>query len=305
MTFSSLMDNRLLLQWIFWGRQVTFNSALNLLRLAVNGVRHNQLYRKKQLQSQNENNDILLREDMGDKNELRQVYRATISLLGHAHNRQSGTKQSSSLIMYLLHHHMPKIGQIQPGTEIYHAAINALGKIGECGVIFELLDEMENSCKESMRKEDEIIAPMAKTAPPADKMAYQTAISSLARNNFCNEAMQLLCRMQSKGLSPDINTYNQLLIGIAKESGRLAADGKSNTVVEDGSVATPWHKMALQLLHEMEHNQLRPTDQIYDSVTSVCMNEGELNVAARLPRKQNYGDITARKGNLAPLMMVQ
>ncbi len=260
-------------------------AALNLLRLAVNGVRHNQMHRNKQLQSQTENNDILHRQDMGDKNELRQVYRATISLLGHAHNRQSGTKQSSSLVMHLLHHHIPKIGQIQPGTEIYHAAINALGKIGERGVIFELLDEMENSCKESMRKENEIIAPMAKTASPVDKMAYQTAISSLARNNYCNEAMQLLCRMQSKGLSPDINTYNQLLIGIAKESGRVAADRKSNTNIEDGSVAIPWHKMALQLLHEMERTQLRVTDQIYDSVTSTCTNEGELNMAARISGK--------------------
>lgn len=277
------------------GKAYHVPAALHLLRLAVDGARHNHLYRNEQHLPRHENLDIPHRDDNGDKNELRQVYRSTISLLGHSHNRQNGTNHSSRLIMHLLHHHMPKIAQIQPGTEIYHAAINALGKIGECDVILELLDEMENSCGTSIDNNDAKIAPTTNNAPSVDKMAYQTAISSLSRNYYCNDAMQLYRRMQSKGLTPDINTYNQLLIGIAKEAGRMAADpslkttdaGTNTSIVDENSngLLMPWHKVALHILHEMENNQLRPTDQIYDSIISACTSEGECNMAARITEK--------------------
>lgn len=277
------------------GKAYHVPAALQLLRLAVDGVCQNRVYRNRQLQSQKESLDISHHEDTSDKNELRQVYRAIISLLGNAHKRERGTKHSARLIMHLLHDHMQSIALIQPGAEIYHAAINALGKIGECDVILELLDEMEKSCEVSLQDGDAKIPATANNAPPVDKMAYQTAISSLARNNYCKEAMQILNRMQSKGLPPDINTYNQILIGIAKESGRVVGASRIVTTDEDRSAsvasetnngpAMSWHKVALELLHEMEAHNLRPTDQIYDSVISACTSAGEWNMAAKITEK--------------------
>jgi pentatricopeptide repeat protein len=276
------------------GKAYHVPAALHLLRLAVDGVCQNRVHRNKQ-QSRQENLEILQHEDISDKNELRQVYRATISLLGHAHNRPSGTKHSSRLILHLLDDHMPNIAHIPPGAEIYHAAINALGKIGECDVILKLLDEMESSCEISVQDGDAKIPATANNVPPVDKMAYQTAISSLARKNYCKEAIQILHRMQSKGLTPDINTYNQLLMGVSRESGRVAGDSRIVTTDENRSASVayetynrptmPWHKAALQLLQEMEAHNLRPTDQIYDSVISACTSEGEWNIAAKIREK--------------------
>merc|ERR1712021_170660 len=98
-------------------------------------------------------------------------------------------------------------------------------------------------------------------APPVDRMAYQTAISSLARHGHCREATQLFYRMQSKGFEqPDMNIYNELLIGIAKEAGNQSSIRKNDT--EDASVAggsehgpsKPWHQVSLEILREIECN---------------------------------------------------
>ena len=169
-------------------------AALELLRLTAVAVQHNQ----EVLHIDEE----ILRDD---KNELRRVYKAVISLLGHTSKR---LVSSSRLILYILHHHMPEVSKLKPGAEIYHAAINSLGKAGQCSVILDILEEMEQSSN-----------PQTETnVPPIDKMAYQTAISSLARHGYCHEAVQLLYQMQDKGLVSDMSIYNELLIGIAKQA---------------------------------------------------------------------------------------
>ena len=260
-------------------------AAMHLLRLSVNSLIHNQTLRKRMVQEKgliltgDNSNDNDLQEAEKEKSELRRVYKAVFSLLGHSSQRRRDSC-SPRLIMYLLHRHMPDIAKIQPGSEAYHAAMNALGKFGAFDLIVELLEQMELTSTTDIKVEPKALVTMA---PPVDRMAYQTAISSLARHGHCREATHLVKRMQSKGIEqPDLNIYNELLIGIAKEAGK-GIDRSSIRSNNKGSPLKPWHQVALEILHEIESNS-KPTAQTYNSVISTCMKEGQWD-AARLIEK--------------------
>ena len=225
-------------------------AAFELLRLTVAAVQHNQ-------EVPNVDEEIV----KDDKNELRRVYKAVISLLGHTSKR---LESSSRLILYILHHHMPQVSKLNPGAEIYHAAINSLGKAGQCSALLDILEEMEQSSNSQNET----------NVPPIDKMSYQTAISSLARHGYCHESVQLLYQMQDKGWVSDMSIYNELLIGIAKQAGQqLEKDGE------------PWHKVSLKLLTEMEMNGIQPTEQTYNSIISACGKEGAWGDVAKVTEK--------------------
>lgn len=253
--------------------------ALHLLRLSVEAVQHNQVYRKDvydKIMGKHDDVNKQLKEDDRDKNELRRIYKAVISLLGHCCNKgqvgESSTHYSPRIIMYLLREHMPKISKLQPTSEIMHASINSLGRARSCDLILEILKDMEHSYEMNklLQELDESV-PTTNVVPPVDRMAYQTAISSLARHGHCVEATQLLYRMQDKGWAPDGAIYNELLIGIAKEAGRgTSSSAVSISDSEDGMM----HQVALRILNEMEANNKQPTEQTYNSVISACGKEG-------------------------------
>jgi len=325
------------------GKARDIPAAVKLLRLSVEGMRRNRKRRRRDddrtppmsssssssSSGEGSSEPVERRlEDDGDGNELSRIYKAAFSLLGHAHDEKkqrggstSATYCTTRLIMHLLRYHMPHIARLKPGAEIYHAAINALGKIGEYDLILEILDEVEQ-CNESILRYGAAVSMTTATnnnaivgRPPtssSDKVAtsastayYQTAISSLSRHNRCQKAMQLLCRMQSRGLSPDTNTYNGLLIGIAKEAGRCDDkiananakndDGEerddASVVFRDGGegdflAVVPWHQVALRILHEMETTlDKHPTEQSYNSVMSACGKEGNWSAAAIVAEK--------------------
>jgi len=231
-------------------------AALEILRLTADAVQHNQ----EVLHIDEE----ILRDD---KNELRRVYKAVISLLGHTSKRLESSC-SSRLILYILQYHMPEVSKLKPGSEIYHAAINSLGKAGQCSALLDILEEMEQSSNSQNET----------NVPPIDKMSYQTAISSLARHGECREAIKLLYQMQDKGLVSDMSIYNELLIGIAKQAGQAEKDGE------------PWHKVSLKLLSEMEMNGIQPTEQTYNSIISACGKEGAWGDVARVTRLASSKD---------------
>jgi len=164
---------------------------------------------------------------------------------------------------------MPEVSKLNPGAEIYHAAINSLGKAGLCNALLDILEEMEQSSNSQTET----------NAPPIDKMAYQNAISSLARHGYCHEAVQLLYQMQEKGLVSDMSIYNELLIGIAKQAGQRLE--KSDE---------PWHKVSLRILSEMEMNDIQPTEQTYNSIISACGKEGAWSDVARVTQLANTKD---------------
>ena len=227
-------------------------AALELLRLTVDAVQHNQ--------EVPHIDEGILRDD---KNELRRVYKSVVSLLGHTSKRLESSC-SSRLILYILHHHMPEVSKLYPGAEIYHAAINSLGKAGQCSALLDILEEMEQSSNSKTET----------NVPPIDKMSYQTAISSLARHGYCRDAVQLLYQMQDKGWVSDMSIYNELLIGIAKQAGQQLE--KSDE---------PWHKVSLKLLSEMEMNGIQPTEQTYNSIISACGKEGAWGDVAKVTEK--------------------
>lgn len=251
-------------------------AALHILRMAVDGVHHNRLHRFQD-------------GDGGD--ELYRVYKAVFSLLGNTHKRQGEAARTTAarLILYLLHEHMPNVTLIRPREEIYHAAINALGKIGACEELLLILDEME--LESTAQAADVETDSTSWRPPPVDKMSYQTAISSLARNGNCNEATRLLYRMQSKGLDPDTNIYNELLIGVAKQAGRsnyqiTAGTCDASAVYHsDDGVHKPWYEVACDVLHEMEVRNKCPTEQSFNSVISACSKQKKWDVAARVAEK--------------------
>ena len=239
------------------GKANNVPAALNLLRLSVELIVAQQIIDKGE-----EDEDC-----QNVRNELRRIYKAIFSLLGHTYNKQTGSTYHTKLIAHILHHHMLDVAHMAASGEIYHAAINALGKIGEYDQILEIINTMEEqSFNEATLPYNGALA-----------MSYQSAISSLSRHNRCHKAILLLQRMQSKRLPVDTNTYNDLLIGIAKEAGRCVNDGKTKEL---------WHTVALDILSDMELNCTNPpTEQSYNSVLSVCGKEGNWKAAAIVAEK--------------------
>lgn len=280
-------------------------AAVHLLKRSVDGVLHNRQVHKIQQQRSNgeriDSSDNLL--DIG-KNELRQIYKAIISLLGHTQNNATtiSKKQSTSsqLLLHLLNHHMPNVAKIKPELEIYHAVLNSLGRCGECLEVIAILEGMEQSYELQNRAES-LLATRSEsstlTAPQVDRMAYQTAISSLAKHGYCQTATDIFYRMKSKGFLPDMNCYNVLLTGIAKESGKKQTERDTSggeTSVYDGG----WHKLALRILQEMEiqsqssneggdcQYDVTPTEQTYNSVISACAKENAWEEASRISQME-------------------
>lgn len=236
------------------GKASNVPAALNLLRLSVDLI-----VAQRNIDTEEKDEDCQNR-----RNELRRIYKAIFSLLGHTYNKRSGSTYHTKLIVHILRHHMLEVAHIvSPSVEIYHAAINALGKIGEYDQIIEIINEME---EQSFNK-------ATLHCDGALAMSYQSAISSLSRHDQCHKAMLLLQRMQSKGIPVDTNTYNDLLIGIAKEAGRCV-----NKKL--------WHTVALEILSDMELNGTNPpTEQSYNSVLSACGKEGNWKAAACVAEK--------------------
>ena len=265
-------------------------AALRLLRLSVETMQYNhkvRTYRAQQQQVEEVEEDAA-----HDKNEARRVYKAIFSLLGHASqsSKTGVANYSPLLIKHLLHHHMPVVATISPTKETYHAAINALGRFGECDLILSILGEMEASYKMSIRAQNNECVTQNTAVPVVDRMAYQSAIASLARHGHCREATGLLERMQSKGFQePDMNIYNELLIGIAKEVGRKCSHNNES----DDNSTKPLHKVALDILHEMEMKNKKPTDQTYNSIISSCGKVGAWDDAARVASKMRSSSANA------------
>ena len=243
------------------GKARNISAAILLLKKAVDGVISNRKLHEELFPELNGDGE-------NDNNELCTVYKSIMSMLGRAQPQSSRKRRQSSEVyshftLYLLRHHIPKVAQIQPGLQIYHAVFNALGRHGKNEAITVLLNEMKD--------------------PPADRMAYQIAISSLAKSGECHAATHLLSLMRERGLSPDIGCYNELLIGIAKKAGR---HHYSNMITYDKD--KQWHELALEILQDIEcQSDLLISDQTYNSVIAACGKEGAWKAAASIARRSN------------------
>eukprot|EP00985_Skeletonema_marinoi_P009494 scaffold4410_cov127-Skeletonema_marinoi.AAC.8 len=242
------------------------SAAMILLKRSVDGVIYNRQLREKC----QEQTSALWQDEESDNNELCTIYKSILSMLGRAQSqstssyaeRQQTSAVYSSLTLHLLREHIPSVAQIQPGLQLYHAALNSLGRHGSHDAITKLLNDMKD--------------------PSPDKMAYQIAISSLAKCGECLDATQLLHQMRGKGFSPDIVCYNELLIGIARQAGRHQSGKKS------GQDPISWHKLALEILKDIESQRdlaTSITDQTYNSIISACGKEKAWEAASLVASK--------------------
>lgn len=245
-------------------------AAMLLLKRSVDGVIYNRKLRECQEQT-----TVYWQDEENDNNELCTVYKSVLSMLGRTHSQSKSSyaerrQQSalySNLTLHLLRDHITSVAQIQPGLALYHATLNSLGRHGSHEGILGLLNDMKD--------------------PAPDRMAYQIAISSLAKCGKCLDATHLLHQMRAKAFSPDIVCYNELLIGIARQAGRHR-DGNNVDcdIVEQKAIS--WHKLALEILNDIESQSDLATsisDQTYNSVISACGKEKAWEAAASVASK--------------------
>lgn len=242
------------------------SAAMMLLKRSVDGV----IYNRKLREKCKEQPSVFWQGEENDNNELTTIYKSILSLLGRAQSlstssyveRQQASVVYSNLTLYLLRDHITQVAQIQPGLQIYHAALNTLGRHGSSEAIRTLLNDMKD--------------------PAPDRMAYQIVISSLAKCGKCLDATQFLHQMREKGFSPDVGVYNELLIGIARQAGRHQS-GKNQ---EQDPIS--WHKLALEILHDIESQSdlaTSITDQTFNSIISACAKEKAWEAASAVASK--------------------
>lgn len=229
------------------------SAATLLLKRSVDGVLYN-----RQLRNDKYHTD--------DNNELCIVYKALLSMLGrvqpqsssHCADKRHQNEVYSNCTLHLLQEHIRDVACIQPGLQLYHAALNSLGRQGNYEAVLLLLNNMQSPTK-------------------ADRMAYQIAISSLAKSGReCYAATQLLNLMKERGFSPDLVCYNEVLIGITKQAG--------------SDKGRRWHELALDILQDIESQKELSnciTDQTYNSVIAACGKEGAWAAAASVARRSN------------------
>lgn len=243
--------------------------AMYLLKLTVDAVKHNRQILL----------DIVHEITNQDDNELRKVYKAVFSLFSSTSN--ASDMRNGRIILHLMYEHLPSVANINPGTELCHAVLNALGRCAESAEVLRLLDAMVQSTSPSSSIETNVNATILHF-PTVNQMAYQTAISSLlSKRGQIDTALSILHRMKSNGFLPDANCYNVILIGINKECGRAKgteSDGK-------------WHKVALQILKEMTDRGLHPTEQAYNSVIATCGKENAWYEAAKVEKTERNNSI--------------
>lgn len=231
------------------------SAATLLLRKSVDGVLYNRQLRNGKYHT-------------GDNNELCTVYKAVLSMLGRVQSSQSSSSHCadkrhqnevySKFTLHLLRDHIRNVACIQPGLQLYHATLNSLGRQGNYEAILLLLNNMQSPTK-------------------ADRMAYQIAISSLAKSGReCYAATQLLDLMKERGFSPDMVCYNELLKGIAKQAG--------------SDKGQRWHELALDILQDIDSQKELSnciSDQTYNSVIAACGKEGAWAAAASVARRSH------------------
>ena len=178
---------------------------------------------------------------------------------------------------------MPEEAGLRPGVEAYHAAIIACGKCGELDEALALLTEMERGrpVGRSVSGERDGNLEVGFVPPRPDRMAFQTALTVCARNKRGSEALNLLCRMQRIGISPDVSACNQAISACDKVRGM-------------------W-KDAVLLLEKMENcsSLPSPNNATYNLVISACGKDNAWEAASSIMARQ-YGEDYRTNGSMSP-----
>ncbi|XP_077242331.1 tetratricopeptide repeat (TPR)-like superfamily protein [Tasmannia lanceolata] len=196
-------------------------------------------------------------------------------------------------------------------TESFHALIEALGKIKQFRLIWNLVDTMKDKgllTKETFavitrryaraRKIKEAIATferMVNYGLKTDISDFNRLIDTISKSRHVKRAQEIFDQMKNKRFSPDLKTYTILLEGWGHDRNLLRLreiyhemrdEGFEPDVVTYGILINAYcksrkHDEALELFHEMEKKGCRPSPHIYCSLINGLGSEKRLSEALK------------------------
>lgn len=133
-----------------------------------------------------------------------------------------------------------------PSVMLYNSAVAACGKAGAWEEALRLLNDSEDRFQE---------VDVENSLKNSRISGYEAALTVLARNKRYSEALLLLEKMRQRGVSPNVNTYNLVLLACSKAAK---------------------HTDAIQILCEMlvKGGELSPNANSYELVMCACGKVG-------------------------------
>lgn len=135
-----------------------------------------------------------------------QTYKAIISSLG--------SKKEDERILRFIYHDIPFHTKLPPPIDIYHVAINALGKAKNMNLVMDMIADMKSKKFINIVVEDG--SSLEYNFPSPDRMVYLTAMTASVRSKSSDISVRLLKDMSDQGIKPDRVAYNQVLASLAQ-----------------------------------------------------------------------------------------
>ncbi|OMO88106.1 hypothetical protein COLO4_20460 [Corchorus olitorius] len=205
-------------------------------------------------------------------------------------------------------------------TESYNALIEALGKIKQFRLIWNLVNDMKNRKllnKDTFalisrryaraRKVEEAIRAFERMEEFGFKLEtsdFNRLIDTLSKSRQVEKANQVFDKMKNRRFVPDIKSYTILLEGWGKEQNLLRLDevyremtdeGFQSDVVTYGILIHAYCKAkkydrAIELFHEMEAKNCKPSPHVFCTLINGLGSEKRLNQALEFfERSKNCG----------------
>uniref|UniRef100_A0A5B7CAV8 Pentacotripeptide-repeat region of PRORP domain-containing protein n=1 Tax=Davidia involucrata TaxID=16924 RepID=A0A5B7CAV8_DAVIN len=194
-------------------------------------------------------------------------------------------------------------------TESYNALIEALGKIKQFKMIWNLVDDMKQKgllTKEAfalivrryararkIKESVEAFERMEKFGMKPELSDYNRLIDTLSKSRHVERAQQVFDKWKNRKFEPDIKSYTILLEGWGQEQNLLRLDevyremrddGFEPDVVTYGIIINAYCKAkkydkAIEMFHEMEAKNIEPTPHIYCTLINGLGSEKRLGEA--------------------------
>ncbi|CAL5399913.1 unnamed protein product [Camellia sinensis] len=196
-------------------------------------------------------------------------------------------------------------------TESYNALIEALGKIKQFKMVWNLVSDMKHKgllTKDTFalisrryaraRKVKEAIEAferMEKLGMKQELQDFNRLIDTLSKSRHVDRAHQVFDKWKNRKFKPDIKSYTILLEGWGQEQNLLrldevyremSEDGFEPDVVTYGIIINAYCKAkkydeAIQMFHEMETKNIKPTPHIYCTLINGLGSERRLSEALK------------------------
>lgn len=196
-------------------------------------------------------------------------------------------------------------------AESYNALIEALGKIKQFKMIWNLVSDMKQkgvlnkdtfslisrryARARKVKEAVEAFERMEKFGLKPELSDYNRLIDTLSKSRQVERAQQLFDKWKNRKLKPDIKSYTILLEGWGQEQNMLRLDEIYREMKEDGFqpdavtygiiihayCKAKRNDEAIEMFHEMEAKNIKPTPHIYCTLINGLGNEKRLNEALK------------------------